>query len=134
MLFQHTMMISFGILIGMSLEGVMYLNDIDFRWYHPLSVVVTSVLCSIPSLILCSERELPRNKFRIRIAIHFLLLFTMVLGLGWLFNWYSKLEGALYIVGIFTFVYLFVWVASSWMGASDQKHINNALESIRDEE
>ena len=58
----------------------------------------------------------------------------MVLGLGWLFNWYSELEGALYIVGIFTFVYLFVWVASSWMGASDQKHINNALESIRDEE
>lgn len=134
MIFQQTMMVSFGIVMCMGIEGIVYRADVVFRWYHPISIVITGLLCSFASLILYFEHEVPRRKYVGRIILHFALLFVMVMGLGWLFKWYTKPDGAIFLAVLFFGVYIFVWVASFWMGSFDQKKINSALDGIRDDE
>lgn len=133
-LFQQIMMISFGILIGITVEGIFYGKEIAFEWYHPLSILMTGVVCSLPGLFLWGGDELPRRKYMFRIVLHFLVLFALVMGIGKLARWYTMWVGALFIAVEFIFVYIFVWVATTWMGHVDGKHINNALDGIRDEE
>ena len=133
-LFQQTMMISFGILVGISFQGLIYGNEIYFTWYHPLSILISGVVCSLPTLILWSDKEVSRKKYIIQIIVHFLLLFAIVMTMGKIFRWYTVIEGALFVAGEFIFVYVFVWVATTWIGAVDGKNINNALDGIRDEE
>lgn len=133
-LFRQTMMISFGMLIGLSVEGMYYQNDFHLEWYHPLTIVIAGAICSLPSLLLLTTRELPTAKYRMRIGLHFLFLFLLVMGIGYLFKWYRYLGGALFVACIFVFVYIFVWVVNSWMGKRNQESINAVLDQIRDEE
>jgi len=133
-IFQQSMMISFGILVGMGFEGFIYRDNIRFMWYHPISVIFAGIVCSLPTLFLCSENEMSRKKYILRIVLHFISLFAVVMILGKLFRWYTVLEGALFVAGEFVFVYIFVWVATTWMGLRDGKEINNALDDIRDDE
>lgn len=134
MLFMHSMMISYGILVGISVEAVVYHADVDFRWYHPISILITGLICAIPSLLLVCEKELPRKQYIAKIILHCLILFVVVMGLGKLFRWYASLVGAIFVAGEYFFVYIFVWVASTWMSLRDQQHINAALKDIQDEE
>lgn len=133
-LFQQAMMISFGILVGLSIEGFVYGNDLNLKWYHPISIVLAGIVCALPTFILCSEKEMPRNKFIVRIVLHFLSLFVIVMTFGNFFKWYKEWDGALFVAGIYFFVYIFVWIVTTWLGAIEGKNINNALDGIRDEE
>jgi cytochrome c biogenesis factor len=101
------------------------------EWYFLLSVILAGVLCSLPSLILCDEKIKP---FFIKIIIRFCTLFAAVWLLGWLFNWYSELMGYAIVMLIFIFVYIFVWLVTKWIYIKEDKEINNALNSIRDDE
>lgn len=133
-LVQQAMIISFGILIGVSIEGLAYREEIQFTWYHPLSILIAGVFCSLPTLFLWTEKELPKLQHRIRIGLHFLFLFAFVMGFGYVFRWYTMWVGALFVAVEFVFIYNFVWVATTWLGHRDQKDINEALKSIQDEE
>jgi len=133
-LFQQTMMISFGILVGISFQGFCYREQIEFQWYHPVSILIAGVVCSLPTLFLWTEKELPRKRYIVRIILHFLALLAIVMGLGWIFHWYTMWIGALFIAGEFVFVYVFVWCVTTWIGRVEGKNINNALDGIRDEE
>ena len=133
-LFQHMLIIAFGILVGITVEGAFYRGEINFQWYHPLSILITSIVCAVPSLIFWNDRETPKKQFAGKIILHFLVLGVMVLGIGRLFNWYTMWVGALFVAIIYVFVYAFVWIAGVWMASVDGKNINNALNEIRDEE
>jgi len=133
-LFQHMLIIAFGILAGITVEGIFYGEEINFQWYHPLSILITSIVCAVPSLIFWNDRETPKKQFAGKIFLHFLVLGAMVLGIGRLFNWYTMWVGALFVAIIYVFVYAFVWIAGVWMASVDGKNINNALSEIRDEE
>lgn len=136
-LFQQSMMISFGILVGLSIECIYYqlINDtITLEWYHPLSIVLAGLLCALPSLVLDLAKELPSDKNRLCIGIHFVFMFAVVMVMGYVFNWYNHIDGAIFVAVEFIGVYIFVWVASAWIGLMDQKKINQALDSIRDVE
>ena len=54
--------------------------------------------------------------------------------IGYVFKWYRHLDGALFVAIEYVGVYIFVWLASMWIGLVDEKKINNALDSIRDED
>ena len=69
-----------------------------------------------------------------RNVIQFTLVFAAVSLLGWLFKWYSDIVSYLFVILIFIFVYVFVWVMTKWFYVKEDKEINNALDSIRDEE
>ena len=89
------------------------------------------MLCSLPSFILYIEKIKP---FLIRILIHFILVFVSVSLLGWLFKWYTDIISYASVILIFVFVYVFVWVMTKWFYVKEDKEINSALDSIRDEE
>lgn len=134
---QQAMMISFGILLGISAEAVYYrcvCDDITLKWYHPISIVLAGFLCSMPTLILLCDAEISRKKYRIRIAIHCVLVGAIVMGLGYFFNWYTNLTGFIFIVIEYFCIYAFVWACSLWIGVMDEKKINAAIKYIQDEE
>ena len=134
MLFLQTSFISLGIFFAVGVVqfvchflGNSYATD----WYFLLSVIFAGILCSLPSFILCIEKIKP---FFIRIIIQFILILSAVSLLGWLFKWYTSLIGYLFVILIFVFVYAFVWVMTKWFYVKEDKEINNALNSIRDED
>lgn len=136
-LFQQAMMISFGILVGLSIEAIYYRiigDSITLAWYHPISILIAGVLCSLPSIFLELTKDLPKNKNRLGIVLHFIFLFIVVMTMGYVFKWYHHFDGALFVAIEYVGVYVFVWLASMWIGLVDEKKINNALDSIRDED
>jgi hypothetical protein len=134
MVFLQTSFISNGIFIAVGIaQTVMHFlgNTYSTEWYFLLSVIFAGVLCSLPSFILCIEKIKP---FFIRILIQFIMVFAAVSLLGWLFKWYTNIIGYLFVILIFVCVYVFVWVMTKWFYVKEDKEINNALDSIRDEE
>lgn len=134
MVFLQTSFISLGIFLAVGVaQTVMHFlgNTYSTEWYFLLSVILAGVLCSLPSFILCIEKIKP---FFIRILIQFIMVFAAVSLLGWLFKWYTNIIGYLFVILIFVCVYVFVWVMTKWFYVKEDKEINNALDSIRDEE
>jgi hypothetical protein len=134
MVFLQTSFISLGIFLAVGIaQTVMHFlgNTYSTEWYFLLSVIFAGVLCSLPSFILCIEKIKP---FFIRILIQFIMVFAAVSLLGWLFKWYTNIIGYLFVILIFVCVYVFVWVMTKWFYVKEDKEINNALDSIRDEE
>lgn len=134
MLFLQTSFISLGIFLAVGIaQTIMHFmgNTYATDWYFLLSVIAAGVLCSLPSFVLYLEKIKP---FFIRIAIQFLLVFAAVSFLGWLFKWYSDFLSYAFVILIFVLVYAFVWIMTKWFYVKEDKEINNALDSIRDEE
>ena len=132
MLFTQASFISVGIFLGVGIAQVIYhlMDDVYApEWYFTLSVIFAGIICSLPSLLLCVETFITYL-----IAVHFGILFIAVSLLGFLFKWYTNLVGYLIVMGIFVCVYAFTWFAMMWVYKKDDKAINSALDSIRDEE
>ena len=109
-------------------------NDIVLQWYHPVTIVLTAVLCALPTLLLQDEDQWDRKTFRVRVSVHCLALYVIVVGAGWLFRWYDDWESLISVSIIFFIVYTFVWLSSHWLDKQDEKKINHALDTIRDDE
>ena len=109
-------------------------NDITLQWFHPMTIVLTGVCCALPTVLLRDEDQWDRKTFWIRVSIHCLSLYAIVAGAGWLFGWYTDWESFAGVSIIFFMVYVFVWLMSRWLDKQDEKKINHALESIRDDE
>ena len=134
MLFTQASFISVGIFLGVGITQFIYhLMDDTYapEWYFILSVLFTSILCALPSLLLCDENA---KHFKLRLAVHFCILFAAVWLLGFLFKWYTNLFEYIVVMGIFVCVYAFTWFAMLWTYKHDDKQINSALDSIRDDE
>ena len=132
MLFTQASFISVGIFLGVGIAQVIYHlmgDEYAPEWYFTLSVIFAGIICSLPSLLLCDE-----NFKTYLIAVHFGILFIAVSLLGFLFKWYTNLIGYFIVMGIFVCVYAFTWFAMLWVYKKDDKAINSALDSIRDEE
>lgn len=136
-LFVQSMMISTSILflngINMVLQHLAG-NDIALMWYHPLTIVATGVLCSLPTPLLENRDSWGHSAFIIRVSLHFLVLWAVVIGAGYLFNWYESIGDCASVSIIFLIIYVFVWLAGHWLDKQDEKKINRALDAIRDEE
>ena len=134
MLLTQTSFISTGIFLGVGIAQVIYHligDSYAVEWYFILSVLGSSVLCSLPSLLLAGENV---KHFKLKLAIHFVILLAVVSFLGWLFRWYTNPMGYAVVMGIFVFVYAFTWAIMAWIYLKDDKAINSALDAIRDKE
>lgn len=109
-------------------------NDMVLQWYHPISIVLTGVLCSLPTVLLLDWDQWDKKTLWFRVALHCLALWAAVAGAGWLFKWYSDAEGLIGLSVIFFVIYAFVWLSSHWLDKQDEKKINQALDEIRDSE
>ena len=135
------MMISFAILVGIIIEGLIYcvfggdpLSEFKLSWIQLLSVVLTGAVCSVPTVIWLTDTDMPKNKFIIRLILHCIGLYAIVIAFGRVFNWYNRLDGFIFMTIIYFLVYIFVWVVSLWFHKRDENKINKALDDIRDEE
>ena len=135
------MMISFAILVGIIVEGLIYcifggdpLSEFKLSWIQLLSVVLTGAVCSVPTVIWLTDTDMPKNKFIIRLILHCIGLYAIVIAFGRVFNWYNRLDGFIFMTIIYLLVYIFVWVVSLWFHKRDDNKINKALDDIRDEE
>lgn len=107
-------------------------QDIVMLWYHPITIILTGVLCALPTLLLRNMDQWEPKVFVRRVALHGLTLYAVVVGMGRLLGWYEDLGGFLCISAIFWVIYVFVWLSSHWMDKQDEKKINQALDEIRD--
>ena len=140
LIFNQTLMISTAILFGLGVEEfIEFLVNGDewmnWQWFIPLSVIFTGSLCALASLVLVDEdSSLKRINMKLRIFIHFLALFVVVIGCGYIFNWYSTIKQLVPIMIIYVLTYVFVWIATLWVFKTDEKKINDAIKDIRDED
>ena len=109
-------------------------NDIVLQWYHPITIVMTGILCALPTVLLREADQWDRKTFWARVSIHCLALYVIVTGAGWIFKWYTDVKSFISVSIIFFIVYAFVWRLSHWLDKQDEKKINSALDTIRDEE
>lgn len=138
---EQTMMISFAILVGIIIEGLIYcifggdpLSEFKLSWIQLLSVVLTGAVCSVPTVIWLTDTDMPKNKFIIRLILHCIGLYVIVSVFGKIFDWYNQLDGFIFMTIIYFLVYAFVWVVTLWFHKRDDNKINKALDDIRDEE
>ena len=136
-LFVQSMAIATAILLLNGINAVIQHfagKDIIMQWYHPITIVLTGVLCALPTVLLRDADQWDRKTFWIRVSVHCLSLYVIVVGAGFLFGWYEDLESYVSVSVIFFIVYAFVWISSHWLDKQDEKKINHALDTIRDEE
>ena len=138
---EQTMTISFAVLVGIVIEGLIYclfggdpLDEFKLSWIQLLSVVLTGAVCSVPTVIWLTDFDVPKNKFIVRLILHCIGFYAIVSVFGWIFNWYNKLDGFIFMTIIYFLVYIFVWVVSLWFHKRDDNKINKALDDIRDED
>ena len=135
------MMISFAILVGIVLEGVVYLiidhdplSSMKLDWYQLLSIVLTGALCSLVTVLLICKENISKKAYLVRVIIHCISLYLVVILFGKLFSWYTKLDGFILVTIMYFIIYVFVWVATRFLQTQDDNKINKALSDIRDEE
>ncbi|MCR5502411.1 MAG: DUF3021 domain-containing protein [Lachnospiraceae bacterium] len=139
-IFNQALMISTSILFCMGVRTAIlfFTKGIDmagWEWYVPLSIVIVGFLCAPVSLLLLYDDQAKSAwTMRLRICLHCLLVFGIVSLSGYLFHWYSDLAGFLVVALIYIIIYVFVWIATTWILKADEKKINDAIDQIRDEE
>ncbi len=139
--FLQTMMISFAVLCGIVLEGVVFLiidkdplSSFSLNWFQLLSIPLTGAVCSLVTVLLLCRENLSKKAYMISVIIHCICLYGVVILFGKLFSWYTKMDGFILVTIIYFLVYAFVWIATRFLQKQDDNRINKALDSIRDEE
>ena len=133
----QTFSISTGILFVCGILGVVsHLagNDMVFPWYIPISIFANAVVTEVLTVIFLYKDNVSSKKYLIRIVLHMLSTYASVMFFGKLFKWYGTFKEGIGISVCFVFVYVFAWVVTIWMQKNDDRKINKALNSIRDEE
>lgn len=139
LVFNQTLMISTGILFAIGIQvSVNYFlhgdHTFSWQWYIPLSIILTGFLCALATLFLVDDDGLRMIKPTLRTVLHFICVFGIVSASGYLFHWYTDVSEYIPIIIMYVIIYGFVWVATLWIGKSDEKKINDALKDIQDEE
>ena len=138
-IFTQTLMISTGILFGVGAQALIShlafgVGKLSWPWYIPLSIILTGFLCALGTLLLLEEEGRDLNCSKLRILLHFIFLFLVVAGCGYLFGWYETPAELAVIGAMYVLIYVFVWFGSLWVNKADEKKINEAISEIRDEE
>ncbi len=134
----QAMMISYGILaeigISVAITHLMGGESMTLEWYHPLSFVLCGLLGAIPTYIWRNMESLTKRQFAVRLILHCLVLYAIVMLFGYVFKWYTMPDGFIAVSVGFFIVYAFVWVATYFFYRQEDKAINAAIDKIRDEE
>ena len=131
-------MITFGIvaIIGLSLAIQHFRGDETWaiQWYHPLSFIACGILGAIPTVVWQNLESLTQKQFIVRLILHCLILYAVVMACGYFFKWYTESSGFIGVSISFFLVYAFVWAATIFGLKQDEKELNAAIDQIRDEE
>ena len=134
----QAMMITFGIVavvgISTAVEHFRGAGEWSIQWYHPLSFILCGILGAIPTVVWYNMEALNKKQFLVRLILHCLCLYIVVMACGYFFKWYSALDGFIGVSISFFLVYGFVWAATAFGFKQDEKEISAAIDKIRDED
>ena len=137
LLLAQSTMICTGILFIVGTEGVYYHlidDEMTLMWYHPFSFILAGILGALPTLLFSTNKEPSRTSMRVRWVLHFLLLFAVISLMGYIFNWYRTLTGYAFVAVGFVMIYAAVVTVSLIFIRHEESQINDALDSVRDED
>lgn len=77
-------------------------KDLSLQWYHPVTIILTGILCALPTILLRGSDQWNRKTFWRRVPLHCLALYAVVVGAGWLFRWYDDTESLIGVSVIFS--------------------------------
>ena len=133
MVITHFFVITVAVLFFTTLS-----NTIDGVEEYPIffiwQVFITGIVSALPSIIFYSKKELTKRQWKLRYVIHFILIESIILTEGRIFNWYSNFLSALVIVLIVVFVYIVVFTYSYFIDFNDAQKVNSALRTFNKDE
>jgi hypothetical protein len=99
----------------------------DILW----EILLLSAVCTLGSILLPleGEKEISRYAMMMRTILYYAYINLAVLGLGFLFGWFSFRNG-LQVLGMelaIVFVFLGVYLISYWMQCQEAKRMNEKL-------
>lgn len=105
----------------------------DFLIYADIlwQILLLSAVCTLGSILmpLEGEKEISRYAMLVRTILYYIYVNVVVLGLGFLFGWFSFRNG-LQVLGMelaIAFVYLVVYLVSYWTQCQEAKRMNEKL-------
>ena len=128
---EHFFMITVGVLFFTSLG---FIGAETIPSFYPWMVLLSGIAGAIPTLLFYFRTEPTKKQFIIRVILHFIVIVTLIMTLGFVFGWYTNLLEGLIILGVILAVYASVWFLSYKLNASQAKNINDALNRINDDE
>lgn len=99
----------------------------DILW----QILFLSAVCALGSIILPleGEKELSRKALLIRIILYYIYVNAVVLGLGFLYRWFTFRNG-LQVLGMelaIAFVFGMIWLIVYWSQCQEAKRMNQKL-------
>ena len=117
--------------------GITNLFSADFQGYpkeFPLHMLLVGATSALPSFLFYFKKEPTRKQFILRIVLHFCCIEAVVLGEGWLLNWYDAPADMAIVAGCVVLVYLAVWFITARSNNKVEHGINEALKNINQDE
>ena len=128
---EHFFMITVGVLFFTSIGNI---GAESIPPNYPWMVLLSGIAGAIPTLLFYFRSEPTKKQFIVRAILHFIVIVTLIMTLGFVFGWYTNLLEGLIILGVILAVYASVWFLSYKLNASQAKNINDALNRINDDE
>ena len=130
----HFFIISTGVLFIISLSNLLFEGNEPLSPELPWEIFLTGILGALPSFLFSFKNEPTKKQFRVRTVIHFIVIETVVMTEGALFEWYGGLADALVLFVVILAVYLFVWAYSYFMNMHLARDINAALKRFNEDD
>ena len=128
---EHFFMITVGVLFFTSLG---FIGAETIPSFYPWMVLLSSVVGSVPTLLFYFRTEPTKKQFIVRVILHFVVIVTLIMTLGFIFSWYTDFFEGLIIFGMILAVYATVWFLSYKLNVSMANNINDALNRLNDDE
>ena len=98
-----------------------------FSW-----MFLVALLADLPLLIFYSKKKLTEKQWNIRTALHAVILAMVMLGVGYVFDFYDNLKQGLIFMGTVIGVYLMVSMIGFAGGLIEAKRINEQLRKMKE--
>lgn len=101
--------------------------------YITWQILLVSFLCAVSTLIYPWDRGFKKSEFKLRIALHYIIINIIVLGFGHLFDWYAtdNMLNIIVMVIMIAVIFAVVSVVSWKKSEQDAKVMNENLQKYQ---
>lgn len=136
-IFFQALLINFGIVLLNGIIGLIFTlagKSYDINVLFLIGSIIVSIITASCSIIF-SINIFKRIPFIIMLVIHYILLGGIVMLASYLFGWtdFTTVYYPLMILGVYTIIYITVWIITKIKYLKDDKSINEALEANKED-
>ena len=134
MVVSHFFIITVCVTAVIGFSNLISGNTAGYPSGFPLHMLLVGATSALPSLLFWFRKEPMRKQFIVRLAMHFVCIQTVVLGEGYLLNWYDDAAEMAFVAGTVVLVYVAVWLITKYSNNKAEQNINAALKNFNEEE